>query len=107
MEARYKCIPRRLRGALYPFQREGVRFVIAHGGRALLGDEMGLGKTVQAIAAAAAFREAWPVLVVVPAVVKLNWAEELETWLDELEVGVAFCFIHLPRSPFPSPRSVV
>ena len=62
-------------------------FVIAHGGRALIGDEMGLGKTVQAIAAATAFRESFPILIIVPAVVKLNWAEELETWLDELEPG--------------------
>ena len=29
------------------FQREGVRFALRHGGRALIGDEMGLGKTVQ------------------------------------------------------------
>ena len=29
------------------FQREGVRFALCHGGRALIGDEMGLGKTVQ------------------------------------------------------------
>lgn len=29
------------------FQREGVRFVVQHGGRALIADEMGLGKTVQ------------------------------------------------------------
>jgi SWI/SNF-related matrix-associated actin-dependent regulator 1 of chromatin subfamily A len=30
-----------------PFQREGVKFALKHGGRALIGDEMGLGKTVQ------------------------------------------------------------
>ena len=30
------------------FQRTGVRFALARGGRALIGDEMGLGKTVQA-----------------------------------------------------------
>ena len=87
VERRFNSIPRRLRAALYPFQREGVRFVIAHGGRALIGDEMGLGKTVQAIATATAFRESFPILIIVPAVVKLNWAEELETWLDELEPG--------------------
>lgn len=27
-----------------PFQREGVKFALARGGRCLIGDEMGLGK---------------------------------------------------------------
>lgn len=49
-----------------PFQREGVQFALAHGGRALIGDEMGLGKTVQALAVAAAYRDAWPALIVAP-----------------------------------------
>ena len=80
-------IPQKLRSCLYEFQQEGVQFVIEHHGRALVADEMGLGKTVQAIAAAAAFREAWPVLIVVPAVVKLNWVDELEMWLNEIEPG--------------------
>ena len=30
-----------------PFQRDGIKFALKHGGRALVGDEMGLGKTVQ------------------------------------------------------------
>ena len=84
---RYKMIPQKLTNCLYEFQQEGVQFVIEHHGRALVADEMGLGKTVQAIAAAAAFREAWPVLIVVPAVVKLNWVDELEMWLNEIEPG--------------------
>ena len=85
--ARFNSIPVRLRNALYPFQIEGVKYIIRNNGRALVGDEMGLGKTVQAIASATAFRESWPVLVIVPAVVKLNWAEEFEMWLSELEPG--------------------
>jgi len=32
---------------LMPFQREGVRFALARGGRCLIGDQMGLGKTIQ------------------------------------------------------------
>ena len=36
------------------FQREGVRFALRHGGRALIGDEMGLGKTVQVVPVLAA-----------------------------------------------------
>ena len=32
---------------LFPFQRDGVRFIVRSKGRALLADEPGLGKTVQ------------------------------------------------------------
>ena len=45
-------LPELLRSALMPFQREGVEFVVARNGRAIIGDEMGLGKTLQAIAVA-------------------------------------------------------
>ena len=45
--ARYARIPEKLEARLMAFQREGVRFALRHGGRALIGDEMGLGKTVQ------------------------------------------------------------
>ena len=45
--ARYERIPAKLEERLMAFQREGVRFALRHGGRALIGDEMGLGKTVQ------------------------------------------------------------
>ena len=51
------------REKLLPFQVEGVRFVVRHGGRALIADEMGCGKTVQAIATAVHYQQHWPVLV--------------------------------------------
>ncbi|XP_061361729.1 uncharacterized protein LOC133305506 [Gastrolobium bilobum] len=44
---RYTKIPSYIESKLLPFQREGVRFILQHGGRALLADEMGLGKTLQ------------------------------------------------------------
>ena len=84
---RLASVPRRLRDALYAFQLQGLQFCIERGARVLIADEMGLGKTIQAIATACAYRESWPVLVVVPAVVKLNWAEEIERWVDDLEPG--------------------
>ena len=37
---RYCHIPRNLEEQLMPFQREGVRFALRHGGRVLIGDEM-------------------------------------------------------------------
>ncbi|XWS57252.1 hypothetical protein CRYUN_Cryun09bG0158300 [Craigia yunnanensis] len=44
----YDRIPSSIESKLLPFQRDGVRFVLQHGGRVLLADEMGLGKTLQA-----------------------------------------------------------
>uniref|UniRef100_A0A4W6FEL0 Zinc finger RANBP2-type containing 3 n=1 Tax=Lates calcarifer TaxID=8187 RepID=A0A4W6FEL0_LATCA len=67
-------LPHRLLQRLMPFQREGVEF-------------MGLGKTVQAISVAYAFRQEWPLLVVVPSSLKYPWIEELERWIPELQPG--------------------
>ncbi|MCU1513765.1 MAG: helicase, partial [Microbacteriaceae bacterium] len=45
----------------------------------LLADEPGLGKTAQALLAAQV-SGSYPLLVVVPSVVKMNWAREVELW---------------------------
>ncbi len=62
--------------------RHQARFVeeVKRGHRTfLLADEPGLGKTAQSLLAAAA-SNAYPLLVVVPNVVKTNWAREVELW---------------------------
>eukprot|EP01050_Picozoa_sp_SAG11_P024642 SAG11_NODE_5312_length_1599_cov_4.756667_3_plen_147_part_00 len=74
-------VPVELLKALYPFQREGVEFGLGKRGRVLIGDEMGLGKTLQGLALAAAYRREWPVLVVAPTSMCLQWADEVEKWL--------------------------
>lgn len=76
-------LPRAMRSSLLPFQEQGVACVLSRGGRLLLADDMGLGKTVQALGAACAL-EAWPLLVVCPATLRLVWAEEVEKWLGPL-----------------------
>lgn len=48
----------------------------------LLADEPGLGKTAQALLAANA-TGSYPLLVVVPNVVKVNWAREVEKWTPQ------------------------
>ncbi|TYG64936.1 hypothetical protein ES288_D06G145600v1 [Gossypium darwinii] len=78
----YHRIPKSIESKLLPFQREGVRFVLQHGGRALLADEMGLGKTLQAIAVAACVRDSWPVLILAPSSLRLHWASMIEQWLN-------------------------
>lgn len=53
----------------------------------LLADEPGLGKTAQALLAAEA-SDAFPLLVVVPNVVKTNWAREAARWLPHRQTTV-------------------
>jgi len=85
VEEVYQQVPADLRDAMFPFQRDGVRYVIARSGRALIGDEMGLGKTVQAIALLAAYGKDRPALILCPASLRDCWAAALNTWLpDEL-----------------------
>ena len=62
---------------LHSFQRTGVQFILRHRGRALVADEMGCGKTTTAIVAMAHYRFAWPLLVVCPSSLRLNWVDEL------------------------------
>lgn len=68
---------------LYPFQVDGVKFIEARRGKALIADEMGLGKTIQAIGWMKLHPEIRPVIIVVPASLKLNWERELWKWLGD------------------------
>lgn len=83
--SRYCHISTTLEEQLMEFQREGVKFGLLHGGRALIGDEMGLGKTVQAIALAAAYRDEWPGLIIAPSSLREQWADALHKWLGVTE----------------------
>jgi hypothetical protein len=64
---------------LMPHQGEVVAAAAAGHRTFLLADEPGLGKTAQALLAAEA-ANAYPLLVVVPNVVKTNWAREAAQW---------------------------
>ncbi|MRJ76624.1 ATP-dependent helicase [Aeromicrobium sp. SMF47] len=72
---------------LMPHQAQVVA-AAAEGHRTfLLADEPGLGKTAQALLAAHA-ADAYPLLVVVPNVVKTNWAREAEIWTPNRKATV-------------------
>ncbi|MGB7425803.1 MAG: DEAD/DEAH box helicase [Ornithinimicrobium sp.] len=72
--------PRRPGGLdLMPHQGAVVAAATAGHRTFLLADEPGLGKTAQALLAAQA-AHAYPLLVVVPNVVKVNWAREAALW---------------------------
>ncbi len=64
---------------IYPFQAEGVKFIMSKGG-GLIGDEMGLGKTIQALSC---LRQPnmLPALIVCPASLKINWFREVKRWV--------------------------
>lgn len=64
---------------LMPHQAQVVAATITGHRTFLLADEPGLGKTAQALLAAQA-ADAYPLLVVVPNVVKTNWAHEVGLW---------------------------
>ena len=55
----------------------------------LLADEPGLGKTAQSVIAASV-ADAYPMLAVVPNVVKINWAREVERWTPQRRATVIY-----------------
>lgn len=60
----------------YEYQRQGIAYALEKK-RCIMGDEPGLGKTAQAIGTMTA-AQAWPVLVVCPASLKVNWQREFK-----------------------------
>ncbi|WP_151082927.1 DEAD/DEAH box helicase [Nocardioides cynanchi] len=72
---------------LMPHQAEMVAAAAAGHRSFLLADEPGLGKTAQALLAAEATKS-YPLLVVVPNVVKTNWAREAGLWTPQRPVTV-------------------
>jgi hypothetical protein len=72
---------------LMPHQGQVVAAAAAGHRTFLLADEPGLGKTAQALLAAEA-ADAYPLLVVVPNVVKTNWAREAARWTPRHPVTV-------------------
>ncbi|MFC0627887.1 DEAD/DEAH box helicase [Kribbella deserti] len=67
---------------LMPHQAQLVAAAASGHRTFLLADEPGLGKTAQALLAAQA-ADAFPLLVVVPSVVKANWAREAGLWTPQ------------------------
>lgn len=77
-----------LNGKLYPFQMEGVAITEQRKGMVLNADEMGLGKTIQTIAWLQMHPELRPVIVVVPATLKINWQRECQKWMQKQDICI-------------------
>lgn len=76
---------------LRPYQKDGVRWLLAHdhyhlGG--LLADEMGLGKTLETIAFLSLSKEEEPILIVSPKSLIYNWASEFQRFDPKRKVHV-------------------
>lgn len=84
-------IPSSLQAELRDYQREGFAWMVRlseWGAGACLADDMGLGKTVQTIALLLYKASKGPSLVICPASVMLNWANELSRFAPSLEVKI-------------------
>lgn len=79
---------------LYEFQLAGIEYALAHP-RCVIGDEPGLGKTRQALAVAH-IKDAFPCVVICPALVKHNWAREARAAWPERNISVLDAGQELP-----------
>lgn len=84
-------LPASLQKVLRKYQRDGYRWLRTldgYGMGGILADDMGLGKTVQVLAYLLAMKEGGqtlPSLIVCPASLVLNWAEECEKFTPQLK----------------------
>jgi SNF2 family DNA or RNA helicase len=75
-----------LNGELLPYQRAGVAYA-ANARRSFIADEMGLGKSLQAISTIEYVYDSYPVVVVCPPSLVLNWAIEWNKWFPNRKVS--------------------
>ena len=48
---------------------------------------MGVGKTLQGIALSMVYKADWPVLIICPSALRLNWRDEFKKWIPGLLVN--------------------
>lgn len=75
---------------LYPYQRLGVQWAFAVGGRGIIGDDMGLGKTPQGWMVLERDEAARRALIVCPGSVLVNWTREGARWAPSWTSSVAW-----------------
>jgi len=73
---------------LFPYQKDGVRFLEAVNGNGMILDDMGTGKSCQSVSYLRYRPEYRPFLVICPASIKENWRRELKLWGDITDVQI-------------------
>lgn len=75
--------------SLMSFQKDTIKFIEEHNGKAIVALDMGLGKTILIATYINNHPELNPVIVVVPSTLKYNWKNELEKWVSrKLEIAI-------------------
>ncbi|CAK59159.1 unnamed protein product (macronuclear) [Paramecium tetraurelia] len=77
----YEQIDKALHENLYQYQRDCIKQGLKFNGRILIADDMGVGKTVQSLALASMYKQNWPLLIMCPSPLRLNWQDEIIHWL--------------------------
>ncbi|BAE49710.1 Superfamily II DNA/RNA helicase [Paramagnetospirillum magneticum AMB-1] len=86
-------LPSATAARIKPHQIVGIEQILKGGvagagnSEIILADEQGLGKTLTALAALE-IADAWPAVIITPAVAKLNWADEAADWLPHRRIHV-------------------
>lgn len=84
-------VPDSIGGELRNFQRAGIAYAV-RSRRCFIADDMGTGKTIQSLVALEVAEErgvtAYPVVVVCPATLVLNWQREARKWVPHRSVRV-------------------
>jgi len=76
-------IDKKLLPGLRSYQIDAMRFLKWRKGKALIGDEMGTGKTCMALSWAKLNNFKRPLLIIVPATIKLQWRREFRQWYSK------------------------
>jgi len=64
----------------FNFQKVAIEWLNQTNGNALIADEMGCGKTIEVLGWINQHPEIYPIIIVCPASVKLNWQKEILKW---------------------------
>lgn len=92
-------------GELRGYQKAAVHWVMRNR-RVYIGDEMGTGKTLSSLAAIAA-EDAYPLVVVCPASVKMGWLRQIERFFPHLVDGVYICNGRKAKEINPATKIVI
>ncbi|KAJ6646348.1 SWI/SNF-related matrix-associated actin-dependent regulator of chromatin subfamily A-like protein 1 [Pseudolycoriella hygida] len=87
-----QAIEPKLSKQLLDFQKYGVAFGIANGGRCMIADDMGLGKTFQSLAIADFYKNDFPLLICTTATARDDWMRHVRNLLPWISPESIVCW---------------